>query len=223
LPETRTRFLATLGISRVTVVGHSTGGMLGVRYALMYPDDVDQLALVDPIGLEDWKAKGALWQSVDALYRQELQTTADRIREYERTTYYAGTWRPVYEQWVQMLAGLYRGPGRELVAWNAALLSDMIYTQPVLYEFGDLRMPVLLVIGDKDTTAFGKDVAPPAVRAPRQLSEARKGGRKPHPAGSPSGILRARAFAADSGLRVFHKVLVDWLRENAVSPQPPQR
>ncbi len=64
-----------------------------------------------------------------------------------------------------MLAGLYRGPGRELVAWNAALLSDMIYSQPVLYEFGDLRMPVLLVIGDKDTTAFGKDVSPPSVRA----------------------------------------------------------
>jgi hypothetical protein len=109
--------------------------MLGVRYALMYPDNVDRLALVDPIGLEDWKAKGAPWQSVDALYQQELHTTADRIREYERTTYYAGTWQPAYEQWVQTLAGLYRGPGRELVAWNAALLSDMIYTQPVLYEF----------------------------------------------------------------------------------------
>ena len=59
--------LASLGIGRVTVVGHSTGGMLGVRYALMYPDNVDRLALVDPIGLEDWKAKGVPWQSVDAL------------------------------------------------------------------------------------------------------------------------------------------------------------
>jgi pimeloyl-ACP methyl ester carboxylesterase len=157
--------LASLAISRVTVVGHSTGGMLGVRYALMYPDNLDQLALVDPIGLEDWKAKGVPWQSADAMYQQELKTTADGIREYERTTYYAGTWKPEYEQWVQMLAGLYRGPGRELYAWNAALLSDMIYTQPVLYEFSDLRMPVLLVIGDKDTTAFGKDVSPPAIRA----------------------------------------------------------
>jgi pimeloyl-ACP methyl ester carboxylesterase len=83
--------LDSLGIRRVTVVGHSTGGMLGVRYALMYPENIDQLGLVDPIGLEDWKAKGVPWQSVDAMYQQELQTTADRIREYERTTYYAGT------------------------------------------------------------------------------------------------------------------------------------
>src|SRR5258708_7327623 len=64
-----------------------------------------------------------------------------------------------------MLAGMYRGPGRELVAWNAALLSDMIYSQPVFHEFGDLRVPVLLLIGNKDTAAFGKNVAPPEVLA----------------------------------------------------------
>jgi len=157
--------LASLGVTRAAIVGHSTGGMLGVRYALMYPDDVDRLVLVDPIGLEDWKAKGVPWRSVDAWYQQDLRTTADRIREYQRTTYYAGTWQPEFETWVQMLAGLYRGPGRDLVAWNSALLSDMIFTQPVVHELGDLKVPVLLLIGDKDTTAIGKDLAPPAIRA----------------------------------------------------------
>ncbi|MBV8702664.1 MAG: alpha/beta hydrolase [Acetobacteraceae bacterium] len=157
--------LASLGVSHVTLVGHSTGGMLAIRYALMYPDDVDQLALVDPIGLEDWKAKGVPWQSVDAWYRRELHTTAESIRDYERSTYYAGTWSPAYEPWVQMLAGMYRGPRGDLVAWSSALIDDMICTQPVVYELSKLRMPVLLMIGDKDTTAIGKDLAPSAVRA----------------------------------------------------------
>lgn len=156
--------LASIGINRATVIGHSTGGMLAIRYGLMYPGDVEQLALVDPIGLEDWKAKGVPWQSVDAWYQQELKTTADSIRDYERTTYYAGTWEPSYEPWVQMLAGMYRGPGRDIVAWNSALLYDMIFTQPVFYELGQLTMPVLLMIGDKDTTAIGKNLAPPSVR-----------------------------------------------------------
>jgi pimeloyl-ACP methyl ester carboxylesterase len=156
--------LTSIGISRAVFIGHSTGGMLAVRYGLMYPDTVDQLVLVDPIGLEDWKAKGVPWQSVDAWYQQELHTTADSIREYERTTYYAGTWEPGYEVWVQMLAGMYRGPGRDIVAWNSALLYDMIYTQPVFYELGQLTMPVLLMIGDKDTTAIGKNLAPPSIR-----------------------------------------------------------
>lgn len=157
--------LESLGVNRATIIGHSTGGMLGIRYALMYPAAVEQLVLVDPIGLEDWKARGVPWQSVDAWYKRELQTTAERIRTYERATYYAGTWEPSYEKWVQMLAGMYRGPGRERVAWDSALLYDMIYTQPVVYELGDLRVPVLLMIGDKDTTAIGKDLASPEARA----------------------------------------------------------
>jgi pimeloyl-ACP methyl ester carboxylesterase len=157
--------LASLGITRAIVIGHSTGGMLAIRYALMYPDAVERLVLVDPIGLEDWKAKGVPWQSIDAWYQQELHTTADRIRDYERATYYAGTWSPDYERWVDMLAGMYRGSGRERVAWNSALIYDMIYTQPVIYELSQLRMPVLLIIGDKDTSALGKAQAPPEVRA----------------------------------------------------------
>jgi pimeloyl-ACP methyl ester carboxylesterase len=81
--------LDSLGINRAIFIGHSTGGMLAIRYGLMYPNDVEQLVLVDPIGLEDWKAKGVPWQSVDTWYQQELQTTAANIRNYERTNYYA--------------------------------------------------------------------------------------------------------------------------------------
>ena len=141
------------------------GGMLATRYALMYPQQTEQLVLINPIGLEDWKAMGVTWINVDKWYEIDLTTTADRIRDYERFTYYVDQWKPEYEQWVQMLAGLYRGPGRELVAWNSALLFDMIVTQPVVYEFELLKMPTLLLIGGKDTTALGKETAPPELRA----------------------------------------------------------
>ncbi|MDR3098991.1 MAG: alpha/beta hydrolase [Paraburkholderia sp.] len=157
--------LASLGVERATIVGHSTGGMLAVRYGLMYPRETEQLVLANPIGLEDWKAKGVPSLSVDEWYARELKTSADGIRRYEQSTYYAGQWSARYEPWVQMLAGMYRGPGKQQVAWDSALLYDMIYTQPVIYEFGQLKMPVLLLIGDKDTTAIGKDAAPPEVRA----------------------------------------------------------
>ena len=139
--------------------------MLTVRYALMYPQEAEQVVLVNPIGLEDWKAKGVPSLSIDQWYERDLKTTAERIRNYERATYYAGQWRPEYERWVQMLAGMYRGPGKEAVAWNSALVYDTIYTQPVIYEIGLLQMPVLLLIGLQDSTAIGKDIAPADVKA----------------------------------------------------------
>ena len=156
--------LESLGIDKATIVGHSTGGMLAIRYGLMYPGATEQLVLVDPIGLEDWAAKGMPSVGVDDWYRRELKTSAGTIRNYEKSTYYAGQWKPDYEKWVQMLAGMYRGPGKDLVAWNSALLYDMILTQPVVYELDRLSMPVLLMVGDKDNTAIGKDFAPEAVR-----------------------------------------------------------
>jgi pimeloyl-ACP methyl ester carboxylesterase len=165
LAENTRALLTSLGIGKITLMGHSTGGMLAARYALMHPTEVEQLVLVSPIGLEDWKAKGVPWQGVDALYKQEQQVTADKVRAYERSTYYAGTWRPEYDKWVEMYAGMTAGPGRDIVAWNSALLYDMIYTQPVFYELDRLAMPVLLMIGDKDTTAIGKALATPEVQA----------------------------------------------------------
>ena len=157
--------LDKLNISTVTVMGHSMGGMLASRFALQYPGATEQVVLVNPIGLEDWKALGVPFRTVDEWYQRELKTSADGIRNYQRNTYYAGQWRDDFEPWVQMQAGMYRGEGREQVAWNSALTADMIFTQPVVYEFGQLTMPVLLLIGEQDNTAIGKDAAPAELKA----------------------------------------------------------
>ena len=159
------QLLEKLGIQKVTLLGHSTGGMLATRYALMYPEQTEQLALVNPIGLEDWKALGVPALSVDQWYARELKVSADEIRQYQLNTYYVGRWKPEYERWVDMYAGLSNGPGHTRVAWNSALIYDMIFTQPVYYEFKNLQMPTLLLIGTSDNTAIGKDVAPPEVKA----------------------------------------------------------
>jgi pimeloyl-ACP methyl ester carboxylesterase len=157
--------LKALGVQKAIVLGHSTGGMLATRYALQFPDQVERLAMVNPIGLEDWKALGVPYRTVDQWYERELKLSAEGIRNYERNTYYGGRWKPEFERWVDMLAGLNKGPGHTQVAWNSALIYDMIFTQPVYYEFKDLKVPTLLLIGTSDTTAIGSDIAPPAVKA----------------------------------------------------------
>ena len=204
--------LQTLGVTDATVIGHSTGGMLAIRYALMYPHETRRLVLVDPIGLEDWKAKGVPSLSVDQWYERELKTSADGIRRYEQATYYAGQWRADYEPSVQMLAGMYRGPGKQIVAWNSALLYDMIYTQPVVYELGLLRMPTLLLIGDKDTTAIGKDAAPPEVRA--KLGHYPELGKAAAKAMAHATLVEFPDLGHAPQMQdpqAFHRALLDWL------------
>ena len=157
--------LHSLGIERAVVIGHSMGGMLAARYALQYPQDTEQLMLVNPIGLEDWRAEGVPWRNVDAWYAGELKTDFDRIKAYQSKFYYAGEWKPGYDRWVAMLAGMYAGPGKAAVAWDQALASDMIFNQPVVYEFPRIRVPTTLLIGQRDRTAIGRDLASPELAA----------------------------------------------------------
>ncbi|MBN6101734.1 alpha/beta hydrolase [Xanthomonas sp. CFBP 8703] len=151
------------GVTRAVFVGHSMGGMLAAHYALQYPQDVSRLLLVNPIGLEDWKAAGVPWRSVDDWYAKELKTDAASIKQYQQSVYYGGQWKPEYDRWVTMQAGLYAGPGHARVAWNQALTSDMVFNQPVVQQFAQLRVPTTLFIGQRDRTAIGKDLAPPAL------------------------------------------------------------
>jgi pimeloyl-ACP methyl ester carboxylesterase len=159
--------LASLGVEKPIIMGHSMGGMLAMRYVISFPGETSALVLVNPIGLEDWKAKGVPFAPIDQLYEREQQTSFETVKQYQQSTYYAGDWKPEYDRWVNMLVGMYRGPGGRLVAWDQALTSDMIFTQPVVYELELISVLTLLVIGLKDTTAIGKDRATPEVA--RQL------------------------------------------------------
>ena len=154
--------LKELGIVRVSIVGHSMGGMVATRFSLMFPESVDRLVLVNPIGLEDWK-RVVPYASVDDVYAAELKKGPDAIRDYMTKAYFDGKWKPAYDPLLAQQAGWAIGPDREKIAWVSALTSDMIFTQPVVHEFADLKMPVLLIIGERDRTAIGKDRATPEV------------------------------------------------------------
>lgn len=156
--------LASLDIERAHVLGHSMGGMVATRFALMYPERTASLTLLNPIGLEDWKALGVPYTSVDQNLAQELAKTPAAIREYQLKFYYDGKWRQEYEPWVAQLASFNQSTSYPRMAWNQALTSDMVFTQPVVHEFGRLRAPVLLIIGQRDRTAIGAAAAPPELR-----------------------------------------------------------
>lgn len=155
--------LDTLKIDKVNVLGHSMGGMLATRFTLMYPERVEKLILENPIGLEDYKVK-VPYQTVDQSYQNELKQDYTKIKNYQLENYYDNQWKPAYDKWVNMLAGWTKNPKYPVIAWNAALTSDMIITQPVVYEFSNITVPTLLIIGQRDRTALGKPLVAEEVR-----------------------------------------------------------
>lgn len=155
--------LDTLKVTKTAVLGHSMGGMLATRFALMYPETTEKLILENPIGLEDWKLV-VPYQTIDQWYAAELKKTAEKIKAYQLKYYYDGKWKSEYDQWVELLAGWTLNSDYPKIAWNAALTYDMIFNQPVLYEFKNITCPTLLIIGTRDRTALGKAFVSEEVR-----------------------------------------------------------
>lgn len=214
LADNTRALLHELKIEKAVVIGHSMGGMLATRYALRYPHAVEQLVLVNPIGLEDWQAEGVPWASIDKAYEGELKTSFASIKAYQQKVYYDGDWKPAYDRWVSMLAGMYAGPGRNAVAWNQALTSDMVFTQPVVHEFPRIAVPTTLFIGQTDRTAPGGNRAPPQISA--RLGDYPELGKR-----AAMAIPGARLIAFPElghspqveDPEVFHKALLEALRD----------
>lgn len=164
LAENTKNLLDSLQIEKASVLGHSMGGMLATRFTLMYPNFTENLILVNPIGLEDWKLK-IPYQSVDDWFEQELKKDYDAIKNYQKENYYDGDWNDEYANWAKLLAGWTLNSEYPLIAWNAALTYDMILTQPVVYEFEEIKAPSLLIIGTRDRTALGKGLVSEEIRA----------------------------------------------------------
>lgn len=148
--------LESVGVSSARVMGHSMGGMLATRFALQYPGVTERLLLLNPIGLEDWRAMGVPYVPIETIYESELKKDYESIKAYQRSSYYDGDWKERYEPWARMLADHYSGEGGDRFAWNMALTADMVLSQPVVYEFDQLEMETVLMIGQRDRTAIGR-------------------------------------------------------------------
>ncbi len=145
-----------LKIEKISLLGHSMGGMLATRFTLMYPEMVEKLILENPIGLEDWKTV-APYTNIDQNYQNELKADYESTKKYQNGFYYDNKWKPEYDEWVYLLTGWTKHPDYPKIAWVKAKTSDMIFTQPVVYEFKNIKTPTLLIIGTRDRTAIGKN------------------------------------------------------------------
>ena len=96
--------LDALGVQKASVLGHSMGGMLATRFALMYPDQTEKLLLENPIGLEDYR-RFVPYISTEQAYATELKSTAESVKKYYQGSYFT-IWKPEYEELVRIAGGV---------------------------------------------------------------------------------------------------------------------
>jgi pimeloyl-ACP methyl ester carboxylesterase len=153
-----------LGVGNVAVLGHSTGGMTAVRFTLMNPDRVTHLVLEDPLGLTDYRV-GIPPQSEETLYEHEVNWTDPEVIRGYVEGYFVHPDPQVWEPLADVLVRVTRSPDYPQWARAAALTFQMIYQQPVRYEYDQIAPPTLLIVGAEDHVVPLGQYADPAQAA----------------------------------------------------------
>jgi len=151
-----------LGVKQAVLVGHSLGGMMAVRFTLMFPQYVERLVLEDPLGLEDYRLK------VPFATREELAAEARKQTRASIESFCQGffvQWKPEFQTYADVQYRWSLGPESDWIARTAAQTYTMAYEQPVVYEMPLIKTPTLLIVGEKDRTALGRSRVSPEVRA----------------------------------------------------------
>jgi len=119
----------------------------------MYPEMVSHLILENPVGLEDYRPI-VPYASVEQLYQAELNASEEGIRNYYKS--YFANWKPEYEEYANVAVRWKASGEYPRLVLSSALTYQMIYEQPVCYEFANIKARTLLVIGQADRTVAGK-------------------------------------------------------------------
>lgn len=156
--------LDELKVDKVSVIGHSMGGMLSVRFARMYPELVDQIVLVAPIGLEDYRLYVPSIPA-DRLAELENQVTPESYLNQLIKGYSLTLSKQALAPYVEARTNV-KGSA-EYPRWLRAFVNSaqMIWREPVVYEIPLLTHNVLFVMGENDHLAPGRDFAPEELRA----------------------------------------------------------
>ena len=156
--------LDELHIDKIDIVGHSTGGMLAVRFARTYPERVGRIVLDAPIGLEDYRLTVPP-VTLERVMEVEDKVTAESYRNQLMKGYGLSLRPEALDPYIDARTRV-KGSG-EYPRWLRAFANSylMIWREPVVYDIPLLTEPVLFVIGANDHLAPGRDFAPEALRA----------------------------------------------------------
>jgi pimeloyl-ACP methyl ester carboxylesterase len=138
-------------IEKVAIVGHSMGGMLAARFATQYPKAVERLVIYNPIGLTDGRFERPM-TPIDEAYKQNLKTdyqsTRNGLSRY--VAHNPKAWNDEFEKYTRIRYSWTLSSDWPRLALVQALIGQMLYGDPVVYDWAHIKVPTLAFGGAED-------------------------------------------------------------------------
>jgi pimeloyl-ACP methyl ester carboxylesterase len=143
--------LKSLNIDKAMIVGHSMGGMVAARFATQYPEVTERLVLFNPIGLTDTRFSRPVGDP-DEAYNRTLDSTYQTIRAslMRYVAHNPSAWNSQFESFVRIRYAWTLGADWPRLARVQTLISNLIYLDPVVYDWPHIQAPTLVYGGADD-------------------------------------------------------------------------
>lgn len=145
------RLLQHTGVERVSVVGHSMGGMLAARFATQFPKAVERVVIYNPIGLSDGRF-GRPLTPIEDIYQQTLKTDYQSTRAGlgRYVAHNPKAWNDEFETYTRIRYSWTLSAEWPRLAMVQSLISQMLYSDPVVYDWPHIQVPTLAFGGAED-------------------------------------------------------------------------
>ena len=141
------KLLEELNIERAAIVGHSMGGMVTSRFAFSYPEMTTHAVMVNQVGLTDARLERP-WRDPEEQYQASLNRSYESIRQgIER---YFVNWSDDYEYFIRLHYGWTLSGDWPQYAAVRALISQVFYADPVVYDWPHIQAKTLVIGGAVD-------------------------------------------------------------------------
>ena len=143
--------LQSLKIDRAMVVGHSMGGMLATRLATLYPKAIERVVIYNPIGLTDGRFERPM-PAIDESYKQTLKSDYQGIRASlgRYVAHNPKAWNQEFETYTRVRYSWTLSADWPRLAMVQSLIGQMLYGDPVVYDWAHIQVPTLAFGGADD-------------------------------------------------------------------------
>lgn len=143
------KLIKSLSLKNITLSGHSMGGQIAMTYALNWPNDIQDLILLSPAGVEPFLPGEGKWLSSVITLSSTVKATEEHIRINLSRNFYR--WSDDFEWMVEERVRLAKSEQEFLeFAYTVDKCVDAMLNEPTTEKLKNITVPVKIIFGKHD-------------------------------------------------------------------------